>query len=1237
MQPGVSPAIYFERDHSDTRQNAKDAHDRELAEVTREGGLVQEDAEETLDHALIDALKAYRQSSAETVRIAASGVADKQFDYQTGVAEVQHDFHVDVVVAAADHAVELARAEAIESYGVIAAGADFDLDDAEFARTLEIDNAESQKAYEVDEATTYLSDVTGWGAIVTVRWGAYQIDLAEAELARVTALGDARILRATGLGDATRQWTSTVTTADLEYGATLYGGAEGGGALVTRHQTIADAHVVNAERSSLVDYVTAQADAVRTHDQGVAEANRSLIHQVAELDATRDRELASSLHQFHRDVHQALYEVQREHGGSVYTHEYQAEIDKAAKAKTKRDAKANEAYAVGVAEARRDWTAEVGDLNVAFVEQLVNVQEDRAEALREDIITLATAVATAQETYVTTDASAIQRHVVKIAGADATSRTSKALVEAGYSLNVASALNDKSEGDAIALGVYEVGLFADHATATSTYHTSTGSALSLYQKLATAADLTWAVSKAIARNLYHQTLSGIETGQTMQRNAAYLGEAEASAAVYKAFATDQAAVDRTYAVEEAGADADLYVAKKTAEAELLVSTTASQGDADVAYAEAVRDRDNAYAKANVAWVKATQAAETSYIIGDIDDEARQERIAAANVARQKAKGDADKTFQRAINDAGAEETTELGTARLAYVDAVGLAKVDHANAVADAELAHANDSARSDNRLVAEIAKTTETHEILVRTADYYQVEDLADADVAYETELRNAGAILGYTRGLAEANLHLDRAEADAIYWGNAYAASLGDVTLRFRAAEAASREAWFAELTDDYAAFRAQVAYAEGQAAVDLAYVRAADEVERAAATLAYQSSVAGEERQRTIDRALAENAGYVENVRHEGGLTVDIATAEYDHANAYAKAVVHDEATLDSISRDDLTYEQRTEATEKAAHARTVAIARAERNWQLDVSAAEFAFASAESRTEHDLLDRLANIEWQFSVGVAEAEAIRDVDWAYAEQTKLVDETIAENVERESRALAAATLQTAKYDARSDAMGILVLAMPRAEGQIQGINVGFATSNLSFTANMYAGVSNPGEFRVTGSSLTRHASAGGQSASLGTLGDGVAVDDAATGSGYLMFSVADVHARFSGPNAPKAGSANQVIAVRYSGGQWQYNNDLGWFTFTLATGDLLLAEVNFDSDSVYGVGGYLPWAAYMSDRAVAEENAWAATVDDYLEWQQDISAVRTTFATQRAGEYAATAELASDASLAYDRSEL
>ncbi|NND99216.1 MAG: tandem-95 repeat protein, partial [Pirellulaceae bacterium] len=96
------------------------------------------------------------------------------------------------------------------------------------------------------------------------------------------------------------------------------------------------------------------------------------------------------------------------------------------------------------------------------------------------------------------------------------------------------------------------------------------------------------------------------------------------------------------------------------------------------------------------------------------------------------------------------------------------------------------------------------------------------------------------------------------------------------------------------------------------------------------------------------------------------------------------------------------------------------------------------------------------------------------------------------------------------------------------------------------------------------------------IGPVNSGVAVDDLATGSGYIMFSEESVFSRFvAAPPLQIAGAVNSqhLVAVRYNGIDWEYNNDTAWVTFTPTLNDRLLASVNFDFDTItslrYAVG--------------------------------------------------------------------
>lgn len=80
------------------------------------------------------------------------------------------------------------------------------------------------------------------------------------------------------------------------------------------------------------------------------------------------------------------------------------------------------------------------------------------------------------------------------------------------------------------------------------------------------------------------------------------------------------------------------------------------------------------------------------------------------------------------------------------------------------------------------------------------------------------------------------------------------------------------------------------------------------------------------------------------------------------------------------------------------------------------------------------------------------------------------------------------------------------------------------------------------------------------------GVAISDSATGNGFLMYSRQNVQGRFS---LNRNWNSN-VVAVRFQGNQWQFNNNSQWVDFTPDSNDQLLAEFDFDSDTVVSLQG-------------------------------------------------------------------
>ncbi|WP_459554672.1 cadherin domain-containing protein [Lacunimicrobium album] len=161
----------------------------------------------------------------------------------------------------------------------------------------------------------------------------------------------------------------------------------------------------------------------------------------------------------------------------------------------------------------------------------------------------------------------------------------------------------------------------------------------------------------------------------------------------------------------------------------------------------------------------------------------------------------------------------------------------------------------------------------------------------------------------------------------------------------------------------------------------------------------------------------------------------------------------------------------------------------------------------------------------------------------------------------------------------------------GTISGIFKGFVDTNLVITPNVYNGVSNAGEFGLQGTYITFAART-----PLTNLRNGVGGTDNATGSGYMMYSQQNVRTRFSGldPN-----NADNFINVRLNGSQWQYDNNTTWVNFTPTSTDILVAALNFTTDTVTLLEGNIGLVngivqGYLDGDLAIIANNWAGTTN-------------------------------------------
>lgn len=140
--------------------------------------------------------------------------------------------------------------------------------------------------------------------------------------------------------------------------------------------------------------------------------------------------------------------------------------------------------------------------------------------------------------------------------------------------------------------------------------------------------------------------------------------------------------------------------------------------------------------------------------------------------------------------------------------------------------------------------------------------------------------------------------------------------------------------------------------------------------------------------------------------------------------------------------------------------------------------------------------------------------------------------------------------------------------ASGSSHGITLGYAEADLTFAANMWNNKYNAGEFMVTGTFFD-DAIGGPTFVPVGEINRGIATDDRATGTGYILHSPVSLFTRFAA-NPPHPSNSHQLITVRFANGSWQYNDNTLWHNFTIDVGDRLLASVDFDADTILSLQG-------------------------------------------------------------------
>ncbi|MCA9175763.1 MAG: hypothetical protein KDB14_14860, partial [Planctomycetales bacterium] len=175
--------------------------------------------------------------------------------------------------------------------------------------------------------------------------------------------------------------------------------------------------------------------------------------------------------------------------------------------------------------------------------------------------------------------------------------------------------------------------------------------------------------------------------------------------------------------------------------------------------------------------------------------------------------------------------------------------------------------------------------------------------------------------------------------------------------------------------------------------------------------------------------------------------------------------------------------------------------------------------------------------------------------------------------------------------------VTSLENLETETNGIATGYVGGDLQFAADIWSGAADDGEFTVTGAAFAALGPA--DRYELGATNLGIAADESATGVGYILYSQIPVAERFTNVTIAN-GNSDHLVVIQFVDGQWILDANGSRRVFTPRSDDLLLAEVDYDADTVTALQGQSLWrdgirAGYVDGDLAFAANVWAGAPND------------------------------------------
>lgn len=988
----------------------------------------------------IEARRVFRVDANEQIRDTTVALSHEAASHQIIIARSQDDYQLAVTQAAAGHAAGVSRAEARRHERELLAAEFFRRDVAASQHVRDVEIAQSTQAYELAEASAFVLDVQTWAGPIPTPWGTYQIALANAEHQRVTAVNAANVVRSDRGGRVLKARIAGEVVAEEVYAAAVYGTD---GALVRRAERIAQGHIDLAEDRNFEDFVRPPAEAIRDHDEGVADETLTYRLEVVAGEAARDLELGNVAADRDRANARILYATRRN----------PTETDGVALSRAALETYFQAASGINVAlilrreSARKAWKEAVGELHVQQVHNLVDFQLANAETRNREPFILAQRLEQAIKEFAFADGTASRTRDLLRVRAAGTESIQHADLAAWHADAMLTANQDLQTAQATARDDYERALHAAHRGALQAIAGNHPSPLARYQAALAIAAATRAETLADAAAETRAVTFAAEDLQRARINDAERGQARQLAAIRYALAEQQTAAELTLRGALTATLATTHLRSEEAKADLRVANQAARAAADIASAEAARTRDDAFSAAYLTFVETIAAAHADWFAtcgtaywnwgvlcgsetGDFDEE-----TAAALERRELAERAAQDTFDRAIRDLRVDQTLRLTPHRMTYADKLASAKQFEVESRAAAleTLTRSLAVARTTSTLRETTAQRSA--DLAVETAEFQFLAAAGSARLDALALERDVDVTNAVAQGNAETRYQIERSAEITADWNSVSAAYPGDLYFAFRAAEAESRAIWFETLASTIPEYRGAISAADGAQRVATATARHQRELATRQALLNDEAKQGELEAARVATFASIQQADDLANVLGQNRLAIELAAVDRRHALAAAQAEInHDEAVvrINHQFEQDQDADARDSALITAERHRAIDRAAANAHWRRDTAEQEHDFQRTESQRETLRTQAAARAARARQNDLAEAATIQEDARAAADAAVWRAEAEAQHNAQADRTLAEANLRSATSAAQTLATARLAqrLASPWAQ---------------------------------------------------------------------------------------------------------------------------------------------------------------------------------------------------------------